>query len=425
LPGMHTGVRLGNPAVVAAFTSALVHQGMIALLVFACLAVAWIVARGYPGWHGQDAGGPTGHDVEPAWRQVLRVGFGLLWVFDGILQAQPHMVLGLPDVIEAAAANSPRWVMGMANWAAAAWWAHPLRAAEAAVWIQIGIGIWMVAASRGVLSRLAGLTSAGWALLVWMFGESFGGTFGPRLTWMSGAPGAALVYLVAGALVALPARASYSRRLGRRILAGFGVFLLAMGTLQAWPGRGFWQGTVHGRPGALAGITRAMASTPQPDVLRALVTAFTRFDEAHAFAVNMFAAAALIVVGLAFVSGRRRLIRAAIPCFMLLCFAAWTLIEDLGIFGGLGTDPNSMVPMALVVVSGYLALARPPAIAGGQAEPVSAHPPAASWPVRLRAACAPRSIAAASIGSVASGWAIGLIIFAVAGAAAPRAGLFG
>jgi hypothetical protein len=42
-----------------------------------------------------------------------------------------------------------------------------------------------------------------------------------------------------------------------------------------------------------------------------------------------------------------------------------------------------------------------------------------------RAACAPRSIAAASIGSVAWACAIGLIIFAAVGAAAPRAGLFG
>jgi hypothetical protein len=28
------------------------------------------------------------------------------------------------------------------------------------------------------------------------------------------------------------------------------------------------------------------------------------------------------------------------------------LIEDLGIFGGLGTDPNSMIPMALILLAG-------------------------------------------------------------------------
>ena len=36
----------------------------------------------------------------------------------------------------------------------------------------------------------------------------------------------------------------------------------------------------------------------------------------------------------------------------MLCLADWVLIEDLGFFGGLGTDPNSMIPMALLVVAG-------------------------------------------------------------------------
>ena len=53
-------------------------------------------------------------------------------------------------------------------------------------------------------------------------------------------------------------------RLGRAVLAGTGLFLAGMAVLQAWPGRGFWQGTSHGQPGTLAGMTRSMAQTPQP-----------------------------------------------------------------------------------------------------------------------------------------------------------------
>jgi hypothetical protein len=52
------------------------------------------------------------------------------------------------------------------------------------VWIQVGIGVWLLAASRGALSRLAGLLSVGWGLVVWAFGESFGGIFAPGLTWL-------------------------------------------------------------------------------------------------------------------------------------------------------------------------------------------------------------------------------------------------
>ena len=60
----------------------------------------------------------------------------------------------------------------------------------------------------------------GWGLVVWAFGESFGGIFAPGLTWLFGAPGAVLIYCVAGALIALPDRMWYSPRLGRAVLAG-------------------------------------------------------------------------------------------------------------------------------------------------------------------------------------------------------------
>ena len=59
------------------------------------------------------------------------------------------------------------------------------------------------------------LAGVGWGLVVWVFGESFGGVFAPGLTWLFGAPGAVLVYVVAGALIALPKRVWHDPRLGQ------------------------------------------------------------------------------------------------------------------------------------------------------------------------------------------------------------------
>ena len=50
----------------------------------------------------------------------------------------------------------------------------------------------------------------------------------------------------------------------------------------------------------------------------------------------------------------------------------------MGIFGGLGTDPNSMIPMALLAAGGYLAVTPVPAAAAATAEPVAAVPEASS-----------------------------------------------
>jgi hypothetical protein len=304
--------------------------------------------------------------AEPAGRTVLRLGFGALWVLDGILQAQPMMVTGLPSrVVEPAAASSPPWVRDLVHWGVAAWSDHPLLAATAAVWIQAGLGLWLLVARGGPLSRLAGLASAGWGLTVWVFGEAFGGVFAPGLTWMSGAPGAALLYCAAWVLIALPVRAWRPAKLGRFLLPGTGLLVTGMAVLQAWPGRGFWQGTLDGRPGTLTGMIQAMSTTSQPRPLAAAVAGFGAFTAAHGFTVNLFTVVALAAVGACFLSARPALARIAATGFTVVCLADWVLVQDLGFLGGLGTDPNSMIPYVLLAWAGYAALSRPPLAPAG------------------------------------------------------------
>jgi cytochrome oxidase Cu insertion factor (SCO1/SenC/PrrC family) len=415
---MGSTLQLNNPMVVAAFRSALIHQGIIALLIFFLLAMLWVSVREWVPGSRTSFGPPAGGlPAEPRGRRLIRIGFGVLWILDGLLQAQPAMPLGLAtNVTEPSADGAPGWVRGLVDFAARGWTYHPVNAAAAAVWIQIGLGIWLVTAARGPWSRLGGLASVGWGLVVWIFGEAFGGIFAPGLSWLFGAPGAALLYAVAGALIALPARAWIGPglgraaalparaaalpgrawavpRLGRAVLAGTGLFLAGMAVLQAWPGRGFWQGTVGRQPGSVASMAQGMAQTAQPGFLSSWVKDFGIFAAAHGFAVNLVVVAALAAVGLALASGRRVAVRPAIGILLVLCAADWVLVQDLGIFGGLGTDPNSMIPFALVAVGGYLALAEAPALAGAPepaAGPVTPPGPEPGWRDRLR----PRRLAA-------------------------------
>jgi cytochrome oxidase Cu insertion factor (SCO1/SenC/PrrC family) len=102
----------------------------------------------------------------------------------------------------------------------------------------------------------------------------------------------------------------------------------------------------------------------------------------------------------------------------VLCVADWVLIEDFGFFGGLGTDPNSMIPFALLAVGGYLALTQAPVTA---AEPASPAPAATSWRDRLRPASLRHGVASASFGTVAAVGALGLVILGAAPMAAAQA----
>jgi cytochrome oxidase Cu insertion factor (SCO1/SenC/PrrC family) len=302
-----------------------------------------------------------------------------------------------------------------------------VQAAAAAVWIQVGLGVWILAAPRGTPSRLAGLVSAGWGLVVWIFGESFGGILAPGLSWLTGAPGAAGLYVAAGVLIALPDRAWRSPRLGQLTLAGLGLFLAGMAVLQAWPGRGSWQGVSHGQPGSLAGMALSMSLTPQPGFLAGWVSWFGTVDEAHGLAVNLLVVTALGVTGTAFLSGRPRLIRPVLIGFTFVCLADWVLVQDLGFLGGLGTDPNSMIPFVLLAAGGYLALTR--ATAGRDEQAALVHGrawwPAWAWPERSPARTWPaamvrRALEASSRSVVALAGA-GLIVLGVAPMAAAQA----
>ena len=82
-----------------------------------------------------------------------------------------------------------------------------------------------------------------------------------------------------------------------------------MAVLQAWPGRGYWQGRSR-QPGPAHGAS--MSQTSQPRALSALVSAFGSFDTAHGFAVNLFVVIALAAIGAALLTGRPRLVRAAV-----------------------------------------------------------------------------------------------------------------
>src|SRR5580693_2261257 len=205
MPGMNSGLSDTNPILVAAFKAALLHQGLAVIALLAVMALAWLAVRAWFPSPAVEPAVPAG--PEAAARRVLRVGFGILWIFDGLLQAQSAMPAGLPgQVIAPAAASSPAWVQHLVNWAGTTWSYHPIQAGAAAVWIQVGVGAWLIAAASGRVSRLAGLASAGWALVVWVFGEAFGGIFAPGLSVLSGAPGSAVLYLAAGLLVAMPDR---------------------------------------------------------------------------------------------------------------------------------------------------------------------------------------------------------------------------
>lgn len=97
MPGMNSGLSPDDPTLEAAFRSALLHQGLIALAVFVLLWLLWSASRNWVPSGTAAGSAASARDAEPRGRRVLRIGFGLVWLFDGFLQAQPKMPGGLPS----------------------------------------------------------------------------------------------------------------------------------------------------------------------------------------------------------------------------------------------------------------------------------------------------------------------------------------
>jgi cytochrome oxidase Cu insertion factor (SCO1/SenC/PrrC family) len=96
-----------------------------------------------------------------------------------------------------------------------------------------------------------------------------------------------------------------------------------------------------------------------------MINAMVTFTRDYGFAVNLVAVVALAASGAALLAGvtvlrdRPTVLRLAVAASIAFCLVVWVLVQDLGVPGGLGTDPNSMVPWALLVWTGYRSVTVP------------------------------------------------------------------
>jgi hypothetical protein len=135
--------------------------------------------------------------------QLARLGqviLGLIWLIDGILQFQPYMFgkKFITGVILPNADGQPGIVATPITWVAHLIEPHVALFNGFAATLQILIGLGLIY-RRTVKPAL--LISFAWALGVWFTGEGLGGFFNGTASPLTGAPGAALLYVIAGLMV--------------------------------------------------------------------------------------------------------------------------------------------------------------------------------------------------------------------------------
>jgi cytochrome oxidase Cu insertion factor (SCO1/SenC/PrrC family) len=312
--------------------------------------------------------GPGG-EREPLARRFLRISFGLLWIADGLLLAQPKMP-GAFAQLYLGGNVGPTWFTTAQLTVGRAWLRHPIAADVAAVWVQLGLGLLFLLGGRGLLNRLACVAAIAWSLVVWFFGEAMGGLVAAGSGWLTGAPGAALLYAIA-AVALLPSTAFWTTGRAQQTLRWAAASWLALAAaLQALPGEQFWTSA-----GLAAPFQDGSATNPSA-ALRAPITALAHRALDEPAVVNGLVIGGCAVLALAlWRSGRTMVLGAGVAW----CLATWWLAQDFGVLGGTRTDPNAALPLALL-----LAAALPvwqdspvPAAAAGEVQPAPSAPTAA------------------------------------------------
>jgi len=284
----------------------------------------------------------------PPVRTLLQVGFGALWLLDGLLQAQPDMPREfISMVVEPALAGQPWFVRDPGRLAVNLWSLHTVTTDALTVFLQVAIGWGILVGGDRILARLCLSASVAWGLVVWLLGEGAGNLFAPGATFLSGAPGAVLVYVGVGLLLLwVQADRWDDQRVARILLWAVAGVLLLAAFLQGLPAEGFW------RQGSLAAVFSSAAQTPQPGFLAAPISAMARLARSSPLLLNAIWTAAPAVAGVWLLSRRAR--RGALGLAGLYLAAAWWLGMDFGILGGTGTDPNIALPLGLALVAVWL-----------------------------------------------------------------------
>ena len=310
----------------------------------------------------------TGHSL-PVTRTVprlkvesarkLQIALGLIWLVDGALQLQPFMFRRsfVTQIIAPNELNQPRLIA-----APIGFMAHLIEPRVAwfnvlAVTIQVLIGLGLI--YRPTV-KAALLTSFGWALSVWWFGEGLGGLLTGHASPLTGAPGAALLYVVAG-LIAWP---RYDARTGA---AAAGGILGERGACVAWVF--LWLGSsalwltpanrsdtsVHDAIATAPAGARWLAS------IQATVAAATT---GRGLAIALGAAVLSAAVGFAVLLGRgARLVLALSAVIGLVYFVVGQGMG--GVLTGSGTDPGT-APLLVLLAFAIYPLHRSGQLRGGR-----------------------------------------------------------
>jgi hypothetical protein len=283
----------------------------------------------------------------PKGYRILSWGLGVLWILDGLLQAQPAMATSMfvdMDVVSNLS-SQPHWLVVLLGAGIQLWTNHPMIAAIFSVVIQVFIGLAILLGAERSLGRIGLYVSLVWSIPVWIYGEGLGDVFTGKASWLLGSPGAVVFYVLGAVWLLLPPRFWQSGQISRWTRYWAAGLWLVLAAWQALPGAGYWSTT------GLFHIFRNNAFMPQPEVLLVPIVWIMGISRRNPVFINGIMVTLMAYLGVSLLAKKIGRVFWMITGLWLL--ASWWLGQDFGIVGGVGTDPQSAPLFLLLMLGGW------------------------------------------------------------------------
>ena len=269
---------------------------------------------------------------EPSPRKFLRKSFGILWIFDGVLQMQlPFLTLFVQYNLIPLLGSEPIVTFLTAH-AITLWNIDPPLMNVISSLLQVYLGVFFLTYKRGFVFKLTQVSAISWSLIIWMFAEGFGGILSPGATLLTGSPGSALFYAIGSFLLLIYEQESSSGRVGTVTKLTMSLTFLGFAISQILPSSGFW-------------TALPISSFPSPFALLNNLTFITLLISQHASILNGVYVLVMFAIGVSWLVLPRF---AGFPT-LLWGFFTWYIYQGFGIFGMTSsTDPNTGLPLIFI-----------------------------------------------------------------------------
>jgi hypothetical protein len=279
-------------------------------------------------------------------QRLLAYGLAGLWIVSGLLQAQPALFSSaiMVNVLVPVVEREPAWFSHVVLWGDKLWSSHLASANLAVVVGEIGLGLIISLGPFRKTGRVGLWLSIVWSLIVWCFGEGFGGILTGNASMIYQFPGPAVLYGLIAGLLLLPQAWWTEDKVRRGVTMGIGWLWIMGAVLQALPAAGFWTGSRLA--GLFGDVTMAGG---EPAGIARLINVMIQVTLGHPFVSNVLLVLIMAALGIGWLKNPgSRWLRTATWVWLLFL---WMVPQAFGtLFTGTATNPGMVWPLALLIV---------------------------------------------------------------------------